>query len=282
MQCYRKRHTMSRVRKRNNNKGSGLINSVINHLPVELHLPGYRFAGPGTKLKERLARGERGINSLDELARAHDIAYEESNSLTDRHRADEVLENQAWEVFKSKNTGIKEKAASWLVTTAMKVKRKVGAGCGFKQMVLAAKNAIKNKMNENNITKLVKTCLSAARKTKTKNKKSKNKKAKTPRIIPIPKKGGILPLIPIFAGLSALGALTGGVGNIVKVVKELNSGKNTPIHLGKGLYLAPHKGSSYKVVKGEGLYLTPYKGGSVKKSRKPHKSGSVKKSRSKN
>jgi len=96
-------------------------------------------------------------------------------------------------------------------------------------------------------------------------------KTKTPRIIPIPKKGGVLPLIPIFAGLSALGALTGGVGNIVKVVKELNSGKNTPIHLGKSLYLAPHKGSSYKIVKGKGLYLSPYKGGAVNKSRKSSK-----------
>ncbi|KAL4153325.1 hypothetical protein QTP88_001158 [Uroleucon formosanum] len=248
---------MSPVRKRNNNKGSGLINSVINHLPVELHLPGYRFAGPGTKLKERLARGERGINRLDELARAHNIAYDESNSLSDRHRADEILENQAWEVFKSKNTDIKEKAASWLVTTAMKAKRKLGAGCGFKQMVSAAKKAIKNKVNENNITKLVRTCLTAAKKSK---KLKKSKSIKTPRIIPIPKKGGVLPLIPIFAGLSALGALTGGVGNIVKVVNDLNSGKNTPIHLGKGLYLTPHKGSSYKIVKGKGLNLAPYKG----------------------
>jgi len=199
------------------------------------------------------------------LARAHDIEYDENNSLTDRHRADEILENQAWEVFKSKNTGIKEKAVSWLVTTALKAKRKIGAGCGFKLVVFAAKNSIKNKMNENNITKLVRTCLSAAKKTK-------NKKTKTPRIIPIPKRGGVLPLIPIFAGLSALGALTGGVGNIVKVVKELNSGKNSPIHLGKGLYLSPHKGGSYKIVKGKGLYLAPYKGGSVKKSRKSRKS----------
>jgi hypothetical protein len=54
-------------------------------------------------------------------------------------------------------------------------------------------------------------------------------------------------------------------------VNELNSGKNTPIHLGKGLYLAPHKGSSYKIVKGKGLYLAPNKGGSVKKSRKSSK-----------
>lgn len=194
------------------------------------------------------------------MARAHDIAYDESNSLNDRHRADEVLENQAWEVFKSKNTGIKEKAASWLVTTAMKAKRKLGAGCGFKKMVSAAEKAIKNKVNEKNITKLVRISLSAAKKNQ---KKSKNKK--TPRIIPIPKKGGVLPLIPIFAGLSALGALTGGVGNIVKVVNELNSGKNTPIHLGKGLYLTPHNGGSYKIVQGKGLYLSPYKGGSVKK-----------------
>jgi len=171
----------------------------------------FRFAGPGTKLKERLARDERDINNLDELARPHDIAYEKSNSLADRHRADEILENQAREVFKSKNTVIKEKAASWLVTTAMKAKRKMGAGCGFKQIVLAAKKSIKNKINEKNITKSIKTYLSAAKKTK-------NKKTKTPRIIPIPKKGGVLPLIPIFAGLSALGALTDGVGNIVKVV----------------------------------------------------------------
>jgi len=143
-------------------------------------------------------------------------------------------------VFKSKDTGIKEKATFWLVTTAMKAKRKIGVGCGFKQMVSVAKKSIKNK-------------------------------TKTPRIIPVPKKGGVLPLIPIFAGLSALGALTGGVGNIVKVVNELNSGKNNPIHLGKGLYLTPHNGRSYKIVKGKGLYLTPYKEGSVKKTRKTTK-----------
>ncbi|KAF0756539.1 Uncharacterized protein FWK35_00008845 [Aphis craccivora] len=59
---------MSSVRKRHNNKGSGLVNSVINHLPVELqYIPDYRFAGLGTKLKEGLARGERDINRLDEL-----------------------------------------------------------------------------------------------------------------------------------------------------------------------------------------------------------------------
>jgi len=138
----------------------------------------------------------------------------------------------------------------------MKVKRKIGAGFGFKQMVAAVKNSIKNKMKEKNITQLIRTCLTAA-------KKSKTKKTKTPRIIPIPKKGGVSPLIPIFSGLSALGALTGGIGNIVKIVNDLKSDKKTHIHLGKGLYLVPYKGSSYKIVKGKGLYLAPHKGGSV-------------------
>lgn len=172
-----------------------------------------------------------------------------------------MLENQAWEVFKSKNSGLKEKAASWLVTTAMKAKRKIGTGCGYKTAIKAAKKAIKNKIGETNLMKLASTCVAAAKKTVPK----KNKKSKTPRIIKIPKSGGVLPLIPIFAGLSALGTLTGGIASVVKMVNEWKSNKNTPLHLGKGLYLTPYKGGSYKI--GKGLYLKPYKtGGSCKKS----------------
>lgn len=209
---------------------------------------------------------------MDELAREHDIAYEKSNSLDDRHKADVILENQAWEVLKSKDTGLKEKAASWIVTTAMKAKRKMGAGCGFKCAVQAAKKTIKNKtIGENNLIMLTKMCISAAKKSLLKNKKSK-----TPRIIPIPKKGGVLPLIPIFAGLSALGALTGGIANVVKVVNEMKSSRNTPIHLGKGLYLSPYKGETYKIENGNGLYLKPYRGASLIKRTKPRKTNNKK------
>jgi hypothetical protein len=97
-----------------------------------------------------------------------------------------------------------------------------------------------------------------------------NKKNQIPRIIPIPKTGGMLPLLPIFAGLSALGSLTGGIANVVKTVNEFN--RTTPYHLGKGLYLAPYKGGSFKIQKGNGLYLSPYKGsGSAKNTRKTKK-----------
>lgn len=35
-----------------------IVNKSIDLLPVELHIPGYQYCGPGTKLKKRLARGE--------------------------------------------------------------------------------------------------------------------------------------------------------------------------------------------------------------------------------
>jgi len=187
--------------------------------------------------------------------------------MNDRRKADSILEEQAWKVFKSKKTGLKEKAASWLVTTAMKAKRKLGAGCSFKCAVSAAKKSIKNKNSENNIMKLARTCIAAAKKSI-----AKKKKTKTPRIIPIPKKGGVIPLIPIFAGLSALGSLTGGIASVVKTVNDMRTNRNTPIHLGKGLYLTPYKNNTYQIQKGKGLYLAPYKsGGTVGKTNKKSK-----------
>ncbi|KAL4135057.1 hypothetical protein QTP88_006719 [Uroleucon formosanum] len=230
---------MSLARGRNKNKGSGLINTLINKLPIELHVPGYQYCGPGTNLKKRLARGDKGINPLDSACREHDIAYEQSNSIADRNKADYILEQRAWDRFKSKDSSLKEKAVAWGVTTAMKAKRKIGGGCGFKAVLKATKKVLKKNVGEKNLMKLTKKCVAVARKT------FKTKKTKVPRTITIPKKGGVLPLIPIFAGLSALGALTGGVANVVKVANEFN--RNTPSHLGKGLYLTPYKGNSYKI-----------------------------------
>ena len=34
-------------------KGGSLLNKVINNLPVEMHLPGHNFTGPGTKLNKK-------------------------------------------------------------------------------------------------------------------------------------------------------------------------------------------------------------------------------------
>jgi hypothetical protein len=57
-------------------EGKGLINDIINALPFELHVPGYNYLVPGTKLSEQLARGDEGINPLDEAAKENDIFIE--------------------------------------------------------------------------------------------------------------------------------------------------------------------------------------------------------------
>ncbi len=42
----------------------------------EWHLPGHNFTGPGTRLEERLERGDEPVNRVDELSLHHDIRYQ--------------------------------------------------------------------------------------------------------------------------------------------------------------------------------------------------------------
>lgn len=242
---------MSSRRKVKNNRGSGLLNTLINTLPVELHLPGYQFCGPGTDLKKRLSHGQTGINKLDAACRDHDIAYETSNLSEDRRKADRVLENRAWENFKSRDSGFGEKAASWTVTSAMKAKRQIGGG--FKNIVGVAKKALGKSMKacrgSPNIALIIKSAIDAARAHV-----QKLKTCRQPRVINVPKTGGALALIPILAGLSALGTLAGGAANVIKTIRDITSKRGSSIQLGGGLYLEPYTnksgdGLSYKIVK---------------------------------
>ncbi|CAH1721894.1 uncharacterized protein LOC114128591 [Aphis gossypii] len=90
----------------------------------ETHFPGYHFCGPGTEFLERIARGQLGINKLDEACRLHDWVYTNSTDLKLRMEADKKLETQAWERVIAKDSSYKEKFAAWMVTNVMKVKRK--------------------------------------------------------------------------------------------------------------------------------------------------------------
>jgi len=42
----------------------------------EWHFPGHNFTGPGTRLEERLERGDEPVNRVDELSLHHDIRYQ--------------------------------------------------------------------------------------------------------------------------------------------------------------------------------------------------------------
>lgn len=236
-------------------QGGGLLNNIIESLPFELHLPGYNYCGPGTKLEKRLQRGDKGINKLDEACMHHDIAYARYSDLKDRHKADAVLRDMAKKRMSSKSSSKGEKAASWIVNKVMKAKLKSGAGIKkFKKAVQKIRSQLK-KLKPKTTKAAIKYAQLAAKKVL-----GLSDAHNMPRVIPLPKSGGILPLIPIFAGLSAIGTLAGGAAGIAKTINDYKASQQNfreaerhnktmeAVALGKGLYIKPYK-------KGNGLFL---------------------------
>lgn len=244
--------------------GSGIVNNLINKLPFEIHIPGgYQWCGPGTNVQKRLARGDPGINPLDSACKEHDIAYfQNRENIEQRNLADKILAEKAWQRVIAKDSSIGEKTAAYAVANIMKLKSKVGMGVGkkkkikshFKTVIGAAKKGLNKKTK--NARKIIKSALLAARGMVRKN--GGKKKFQIPKIIGLPGKkfGGALPLIPIFAGLSALGALSGGVSGIMKALNEIKSSKQ---QLGEA---TRHNKMMESIALGKGLYLRPYKTGS--------------------
>lgn len=283
--------------------GDGLFNKFLNSkFMPELHVPHFQYLGPFTNLEKRLARGDPGINPLDQAAKEHDIFYANHRDSKSRHLADQVLENKAWERVKASDSSVGEKVAAYLTTNAMKIKRKLGMGCSIKKkkilsrvikkigggcsgkqnlrknkkktksmkqigrnltfssLVKKAKKSLKGTKAENiqdtpSLHKAVETAISAIGSRKgavVKGFKRKNGS----RIIPIPKTGGILPLIPILAGISKVGAIAGGASTIVNAIREIMSlrknkdSSSASKKIGEGMFLAPYR-------KGYGLFLSP-------------------------
>lgn len=108
--------------------GSGLFNTILKNIPFEMHVPGYNFLGPGTHLDKRLEKGHVGVNKLDEAAKEHDIFYKNHLKTSDRHVADKVLQDKAWERVKSTDADMNERLWSLSTAAAMKMKRTFGMG----------------------------------------------------------------------------------------------------------------------------------------------------------
>ena len=81
----------SRPRRRRQRGEKFDFQKAIEKTGIEFHLPGYNFAGPGTKLAKRLKRGDKGISRLDDIALHHDIAYSKAKNLQDKWKADDVM-----------------------------------------------------------------------------------------------------------------------------------------------------------------------------------------------
>lgn len=97
------------------------IDQIIEMLP-EIHLSGYNYCGPNTKLEKRLAHNEPGINELDCACKEHDIAYAESTDLNWRHSADKLLVLKAFRCIFAKDSRIGERFAAMLVSVLISIK----------------------------------------------------------------------------------------------------------------------------------------------------------------
>ncbi|KAJ8934723.1 hypothetical protein NQ318_012093 [Aromia moschata] len=131
--------------------GEGLLNSLIDKLPYEVHIPNYSFCGPGTKLEKRLARGDKGINGLDEACKEHDIAYSKEKDLKRRHEADRILAKKALHRVFSSNSKFSEKLAALGVAGAMKAKVKLGMGYNLNSSQIVKKLERLKKNIENSL-----------------------------------------------------------------------------------------------------------------------------------
>lgn len=208
-------------------KGRGLMDRLIDKLPVELHIPGYKYCGPGTKLAKRLARNDKPINKTDELCQKHDKLYAEFKDSATRNQADKELASATLKRASAKDASVGEKLAALGIAGVMTAKRKLGMGL----------KKTKHKRKTGGVLKA-----------SSKLKSSKKKK----RIIPIPKKGGFLPLL--FPILGALGALGGGAAGIAKAVNDAKANKEQLEEQKR------HNLALESAAKGRGLYLKPYKG----------------------
>lgn len=249
----------------------------------------FRYCGPGTRLHERLKRGDPGINGLDRACKQHDIAYDQHKDVENRNKADRILAEAAWARYKAKDASFLEKSVALAVMGIMKAKSKFGMGLEIKK---TRKTSSKRSGTRKKATKPVtkrgrkKKATKKSRKAKkalnfndvvqqtTKGlEKSKSKDAKTalkiaknvirksskkvllPRVIPLVQ-GGLLPLLPIIASLGALGSLVGGAAQVAKTVKEAANARQELQELKR------HNAKVEAIaIGGRGLYLRPYSSG---------------------
>lgn len=243
------------IREKKKKKAFGLIDNAINKIPIELHIPTYQYAGPGTKLRERLGRGDPGKNELDAACKNHDIAYETCGDSKSRIEADKTLITNAFKRIYAQDAKLDERLAALLVSVLMGAKvglTKMGLGLSgrnkhkkLKSHVHRNKSKRNRKLTRKSITfsKLVRDTRENIKKSKSKSSPSslgetitaairsakdmkRGKTVKIPRVLKLPKFGGsIQAILPILSGLSAVGSITASAAGVVKAIKEIQNAK---------------------------------------------------------
>ena len=81
----------------------------------------YNYCGPNTRLEERLAHGDEGINRLDQVCKQHDIDYSNAKSLADKHEANKKM-------IDAINTFPNQSLTEKTIKNTIRLKRTLGLG----------------------------------------------------------------------------------------------------------------------------------------------------------
>ena len=120
-------------------KGGSILNKMINNLPVEMHLLGHNFTGPGTKLNKRLnadltpKEWSKPINRIDKAAYHHDICYLKNNDTATRNNVCD--KNMLQEMKDIYNPTLRERMERGLVSTLIGTKKRFGWGLEKKKVL---------------------------------------------------------------------------------------------------------------------------------------------------
>lgn len=235
--------------------GYGITDTIIDKLP-ELHLKTYQFCGPGTKLDERLARGDAGKNELDVACKHHDIAYATNKDSASRSKADKILIERAFKRIYARDAKLDERAAALLVSVLMTGKlglTKIGLGLNSKTMQNKVKKRVNRKpakksVNRKKVSRVQNVKKSVKKSNKTikavvrRPKKTTRGKTlkKNSRVLKVPKFGkslqSVLPSSIKTSAVSVLKAL-----KHIELAKKQRSKRNKPCKSakGSGIYLKP-------------------------------------------
>ena len=113
-------------------KGGSLLNNAINNLPLEMHLPGHNFTGPGTKLKKQHnpdltpKKWSKPVNRVDKGAYHHDICYLRNDDIATRNAVCD--KNMLKELKGIYNPTLRERLDKSIVSKLIGMKVKFGVG----------------------------------------------------------------------------------------------------------------------------------------------------------
>ncbi len=100
------------IRKELDGTGRGFFNNILDKLPIELHVPGFEYLGPGTNYNLKQEKGIKPADKLDEFAMNRDKFYSENKNLKKRLEADYVLQRQARKRITAPDASLGEKLAA--------------------------------------------------------------------------------------------------------------------------------------------------------------------------